>query len=67
MLVEAGLRRRTESTDPFLARLDDFRYRHGFPTRVEAVRWLIQAALDQKLAPKAAEHRTQAILAKHRL
>jgi len=37
-----------------LKRLEDFRFAHRFQTRTEAVRWLIEAALDKKLAPKAA-------------
>jgi hypothetical protein len=41
--------------DPaLLRRLDDFWHDNRFPTRAEAVRWLIQAALNKKLAPKAA-------------
>jgi hypothetical protein len=35
-------------------RLDAFRLLNGFSTRVDAVRWLLEAALDKKLAPKAA-------------
>jgi metal-responsive CopG/Arc/MetJ family transcriptional regulator len=37
-----------------LRRLDDFWHDNRFPTRAEAVRWLIQAGLDKKLTPKAA-------------
>ena len=37
-----------------LDRVDDFWHEHRFATRAEAVRWLIHAALDKKLAPKAA-------------
>ena len=41
--------------DPdLLSRIDGFWHDNRFPTRAEAVRWLIQAALDKKLAPKAA-------------
>jgi len=36
-----------------LKRLDDFRFRRRFESRSEAARWLMKAALDQKLAPKA--------------
>jgi metal-responsive CopG/Arc/MetJ family transcriptional regulator len=32
--------------------LDDFRFKHRFESRTEAVRWLIKAALDAQLAPK---------------
>jgi metal-responsive CopG/Arc/MetJ family transcriptional regulator len=35
-----------------LDRIDEFWHDNRFPTRAEAVRWLIQAALDKKLAPK---------------
>jgi hypothetical protein len=35
-----------------LKRLEDFRFANRFQTRTEAVRWLIEAALDKKLAPK---------------
>jgi metal-responsive CopG/Arc/MetJ family transcriptional regulator len=34
-----------------LERVDSFRFDNRFPTRVEAIRWLIQAALDKKLKP----------------
>jgi hypothetical protein len=37
-----------------IKRLEDFRFGNRFQTRTEAVRWLIEAALDKKLAPKAA-------------
>lgn len=33
-------------------RVDDFWHEHRFKTRAEAIRWLIRAALDKKLAPK---------------
>jgi metal-responsive CopG/Arc/MetJ family transcriptional regulator len=36
-----------------LHRIDGFWHDNRFPTRAEAVRWLIQPALDKKLAPKA--------------
>jgi hypothetical protein len=38
-----------------LGRIDGFWHDNRFPTRAEAVRWLIEAALDKKLAPKAAK------------
>ena len=44
MLLDANL----------LERIDTFWHDNRFPTRAEAVRWLIQAALGKKLAPKAA-------------
>jgi metal-responsive CopG/Arc/MetJ family transcriptional regulator len=37
-----------------LKRIDDFRFANRFESRTEAIRWLVQAALDKKLAPKAA-------------
>ena len=37
-----------------LKRVDDFRFAHRFKSRTKAIRWLVQAALDNKLAPKAA-------------
>jgi len=36
----------------FLARIDDFRFKGRFASRTEAIRWLIKAALEAKLAPK---------------
>ena len=38
--------------DKLLSRVDDFRFKHRFASRTEAIRWLLKAALDQKLAPK---------------
>jgi metal-responsive CopG/Arc/MetJ family transcriptional regulator len=35
-----------------LKRLDDFRFRHRFESRSEAVRWLMKAALEAKLRPE---------------
>jgi metal-responsive CopG/Arc/MetJ family transcriptional regulator len=35
-----------------LKRLDDFRFRHRFESRSEAVRWLMKAALEAKFTPK---------------
>jgi metal-responsive CopG/Arc/MetJ family transcriptional regulator len=35
-----------------LKRIDDFRFKHRFDNRTDAIRWLLQAALDAKLAPK---------------
>ena len=35
-----------------LKRLDDFRFRHRFESRSEAARWLMKAALEEKLTPK---------------
>jgi len=38
--------------ETLLKRLDDYRFKHRFPSRTEAVRWLLDAALKAKLAPK---------------
>jgi metal-responsive CopG/Arc/MetJ family transcriptional regulator len=35
-----------------LKKLDDFRFKHRFKSRSEAVRWLMKTALDAKLTPK---------------
>ena len=35
-----------------LKRMDDFRFKHRFPSRAAAIKWLLQWALDQKPAPK---------------
>jgi hypothetical protein len=35
-----------------LMRLEDFRFRHRFATRAQAIKWLLNEALDRKLAPK---------------
>lgn len=32
-------------------RVDDFRFKHRFETRKEAIEWLLEAALNAKLAP----------------
>ena len=40
--------------EKLLLRVDDFRFRNRFASRTEAIRWLIKAALDAKLAPKGA-------------
>jgi len=36
-----------------LSRVDDFRFKHRFTSRTEALRWLIKAALDSKVTPKS--------------
>jgi len=42
--------------DPaLLKRVDDFRFKARFATRSEAVRWLLDASLKAKLAPKDGE------------
>ena len=38
--------------EKLLSRVDDFRFKNRFASRTEAIRWLIKAALDAKLAPK---------------
>ena len=40
-----------------LKRVDDFRFKQHFPTRAAAIKWLLDAALTHKLAPKLEEHR----------
>jgi hypothetical protein len=35
-----------------LKRLDDFRFRHRFPTRAGAIKWLLDWALKQKPVPE---------------
>ena len=37
---------------PLLKRLDDFRFKGRFESRTNAIKWLLKAALDAKLAPK---------------
>jgi len=37
--------------DPaFLKRVDDFRFKHRFPSRAAAIKWLLDWAMDQKPA-----------------
>jgi metal-responsive CopG/Arc/MetJ family transcriptional regulator len=38
--------------EKLLSRIDDFRFKYRFPSRTEALRWLVKAALEAKLAPK---------------
>ena len=38
--------------EKLLSRVEDFRFKNRFASRTEAIRWLIKAALDLKLAPK---------------
>ncbi len=38
--------------EKLLSRVDDFRFKQRIASRTEAIRWLIKAALDQKLTPK---------------
>jgi metal-responsive CopG/Arc/MetJ family transcriptional regulator len=37
--------------EKLLSRVDDFRFKARFQSRTKAIRWLIKAALDAKLAP----------------
>jgi hypothetical protein len=37
--------------ETLIRQLEDFRFRHRFPTRTAAVKWLLRAALQRKLAP----------------
>jgi metal-responsive CopG/Arc/MetJ family transcriptional regulator len=34
-----------------IKRVDDFRFKHRFPSRTEAIRWLLRYALEQKPKP----------------
>lgn len=34
--------------------IDDFRFNNRFPSRTEAIRWLLQTAIDKKLKPSKA-------------
>ena len=52
------------STKPFLhfiiepellEKLDTFRHKHRFATRAAAIKWLLEAALNAKLAPLKGE------------
>jgi metal-responsive CopG/Arc/MetJ family transcriptional regulator len=36
---------------PLLERVDDFWHKYKFQSRAEAIRWLMENALDKKLAP----------------
>jgi hypothetical protein len=38
-----------------LKRVDDFRFEHRFPSRADAMRWLMDAALKAGLKPSAEE------------
>jgi hypothetical protein len=38
--------------EQLLKRVDDFRYKHRFPTRAAAIKWLLDWALNQKPVPK---------------
>jgi hypothetical protein len=38
--------------EQLLKRVDDFRFKHRFPTRAAAIKWLLSWALDQKPVPK---------------
>jgi hypothetical protein len=35
-----------------LKRVDDWRFKHRFPTRAAAIKWLLDWALNQKPTPK---------------
>ncbi|HLX43600.1 MAG TPA: hypothetical protein VKR43_09210 [Bryobacteraceae bacterium] len=35
-----------------LKKLDDFYHKHKFPSRAAAIKWLLDAAMKAKLAPK---------------
>lgn len=38
--------------EELLKKIEDFRFKHRFKNRTEAIRWLIDAALKAKLVPK---------------
>jgi hypothetical protein len=38
---------------PLLKRLDDFRFKHRFESRTDAIKWLLDWALNQRPVPKA--------------
>ena len=38
-----------------LKRIEDFRFKHRFPSRAAAVKWLIDFALSQKPTPRGGE------------
>ena len=38
-----------------LKRVDDFRFKHRFPTRAAAIKWLLDWGLNQKPAPPKGE------------
>lgn len=38
-----------------LKRVDDFRFKHRFPNRAAAIKWLLDAALKASLAPEKGE------------
>ena len=40
-----------------LKRLDDFRFKHRFPSRAAAIKWLLIFALDQRPKPLVEEER----------
>jgi hypothetical protein len=41
--------------DPLLKRVEDFRFRQRFPSTTAAIKWLLDAALKARLAPKENE------------
>jgi Arc/MetJ-type ribon-helix-helix transcriptional regulator len=42
-------------SDELTERIEDFWHAHRFGSRSEAIRWLLQAALDANLKPEKAE------------
>jgi metal-responsive CopG/Arc/MetJ family transcriptional regulator len=38
--------------DPLFEEIEDFRFRHRFASRAQAIRWLLEWALKQKPDPK---------------
>jgi metal-responsive CopG/Arc/MetJ family transcriptional regulator len=41
--------------EDLLKKVDEFRFRHRFQSRAAAIKWLLEAALKAKLAPKPDE------------
>jgi metal-responsive CopG/Arc/MetJ family transcriptional regulator len=37
--------------EALIEKIDDFRYGNRFPSRTEAIRWLLNAAIEKKLKP----------------
>ena len=52
LVLVAGLAYPDVIEPDLLERADDFRFKQGFSTHAEAVKWLLDAALKAKLAPK---------------
>jgi Arc/MetJ-type ribon-helix-helix transcriptional regulator len=40
-------------------RIDDFRFAHRFPSRAATIKWLVDKALDARLAPEQGRRKEQ--------